>query len=510
MPNKKSKPNASKGKSPAQPPGPAKAAPSAPAAAVEETTPYIPLTLPTPSLTDDFWTKNARAKALILSTLVPGSEAWKIAEPIEIASDIWRALENYFTPMRLKARAKQASVANPSSAIPGATAGASSVTDAGAGASKSEVELVNGKPSSSTNSTSGSAAKKSLEKVDKSIDLPKNKPPKQQQQEGTTSSGPSGQAPSNAEHTRKEPQTFDLKTFDLENFDPETFDYTLIVDEVEKAERALAEIKAEVQAERHGRVEPDPEEQAKFQARIESLAQLRTEIRAWSAEQAQLKAEGRHPSQIPCQCDAPGEGNSVVNAQAPVTAQARGQAQLQSQVEDQPKAQPKAPAPAPTQPKSQPPAPARPKTQAPAPAPAPAPASAPAPAPTDGQAAPSQPAAPAIPRLSTLTPSGRWKAHPVKHDSYLSEHQALVFAQDDQDRKKQIQVAATKVLMQKLPTRDLRLLWAVLYGGEEAPWPGSCSAIIPGVTTLQWQNKSYEMDHKTLGWSWNSKGDEKG
>ena len=78
--------------------------------------------------------------------------------------------------------------------------------------------------------------------------------------------------------------------------------------------------------------------------------------------------------------------------------------------------------------------------------------------------------------------SSSWRATPVVHDSYLTESQALAFAQYDVERKKQIQVAATKVLMQKLPTRDLRFLWAILYGGENAPWPGSSSAIIPGVT----------------------------
>jgi hypothetical protein len=43
-------------------------------------------------------TKNARAKAIIMSTLVPGSEAWKIAEPLEYASDIWKALEQKYGP----------------------------------------------------------------------------------------------------------------------------------------------------------------------------------------------------------------------------------------------------------------------------------------------------------------------------------------------------------------------------------------------------------------------------
>jgi hypothetical protein len=43
---------------------------------------------------------------------------------------------------------------------------------------------------------------------------------------------------------------------------------------------------------------------------------------------------------------------------------------------------------------------------------------------------------------------------------------------DDPSRAK-LQAAATKMLMQKLPTRDMRFLWAVLYGGDNAPWPGT-------------------------------------
>lgn len=33
-----------------------------------------------------------------MSTLVPGSEAWKIAEPLEYAADIWKALEEKYGP----------------------------------------------------------------------------------------------------------------------------------------------------------------------------------------------------------------------------------------------------------------------------------------------------------------------------------------------------------------------------------------------------------------------------
>ncbi|KAK5446745.1 hypothetical protein LTS15_009678 [Exophiala xenobiotica] len=80
--------------------------------------------------------------------------------------------------------------------------------------------------------------------------------------------------------------------------------------------------------------------------------------------------------------------------------------------------------------------------------------------------------------------AAHWKPSPVKHDSFLSEYQALAFAGGDVQRKRQIQLAATKVLMQKLPTRDLRFLWAVMYGGDNTPWPGSLSVVIPGVTTV--------------------------
>ena len=47
---------------------------------------------------DDWSAKNARAKALIMSTIAPGSEAWKIAEPLEYAADIWKALEAKYGP----------------------------------------------------------------------------------------------------------------------------------------------------------------------------------------------------------------------------------------------------------------------------------------------------------------------------------------------------------------------------------------------------------------------------
>lgn len=46
----------------------------------------------------DWLEKNAHAKAIIMSTLIPGSEPWKIAEPLEYAGDIWKALEDRYAP----------------------------------------------------------------------------------------------------------------------------------------------------------------------------------------------------------------------------------------------------------------------------------------------------------------------------------------------------------------------------------------------------------------------------
>ncbi|KIW88165.1 uncharacterized protein Z519_11276 [Cladophialophora bantiana CBS 173.52] len=473
MPNKKSKPNASKGKSPAHPSGPAKAAVSVAPTTPEETTPYIPLTLPKPSIDDDFWTKNARAKALILSTLVPGSEAWKIAEPIEIASDIWRALEDHFTPKRMKAWAKQRSSAEASNTM-------AAVADDGAssGASKSEAEPVNGKLSSSSNSVPSSVPGKLLDNADKYMDMSKDKisiP----RLDGIISSGFSGEVSTNVEDARRALEAFDIadiaksiaKEFDKQQRGAtvhETVHETL----PETTHQSEARMGLEVQ-------------QTQSQAQTEFLSQIRSQIQAHATAHGQVKPQPQAQSQAQAQ--------QQVNVQAQAQIQVQGQSKVKVQVD----AQAQVPAQSQAQPQSQ--AEVQPQVQSHAQGQ------------SQAQPAPSQSAPGAgIPRLSTLTPSGRWKAHPVKHDSYLSEQQALIFARYDEDRKKQIQVAATKVLMQKLPTRDMRLLWAVLYGGEDAPWPGSCSAVIPGVTTLQWQNKSYEMDYKTLGWSWNSKADEKG
>ena len=66
--------------------------------------PDPPLSLPetlnpgTPNPSADWLEKNAHAKAIIMSTLIPGSEPWKIAEPLEYAADIWKALEDRYAP----------------------------------------------------------------------------------------------------------------------------------------------------------------------------------------------------------------------------------------------------------------------------------------------------------------------------------------------------------------------------------------------------------------------------
>lgn len=61
--------------------------------------PFAPLASPANfSSTAEFKAKNARARELLMSTIKPGSEAWKVAEQYELASDIWTALEDAFGP----------------------------------------------------------------------------------------------------------------------------------------------------------------------------------------------------------------------------------------------------------------------------------------------------------------------------------------------------------------------------------------------------------------------------
>jgi hypothetical protein len=75
-----------------------------PLAETEANYPDPPLSIPEklapdgPNPTTEWLEKNAHAKAIIMSTLIPGSEPWKIAEPLEYASDIWKALEDRYAP----------------------------------------------------------------------------------------------------------------------------------------------------------------------------------------------------------------------------------------------------------------------------------------------------------------------------------------------------------------------------------------------------------------------------
>lgn len=312
MPNKKSKSNASKGKAPTS--SEAMQASSSNAHTPTSATPHVAPSLPPPSWSDDFWTKNARAKALIMSTLVPGSEPWEIAEPLELASDIWKALEDKYAPKDGNLKLK--SLKNPKTSDGAADRG----EEPGHSSPASDFigDWVEGKP------------------MDKYLEIYKAKLAKAQ----------SGAAQSNLE---------------------------------------------------------------------ESTGWLKPSDVASMAEHVHKGVESTHSADM---------------------------------AEDQ------------------------------------------------------NASHPAVSSAS----SERWRATPVKHDSYLSESQALTFAQNDVERKKQIQVAATKVLMQKLPIRDLRFLWAVLYGGENAPWPGSCSAVIPGVTTSTWNGKTYE----AMNGTWTSNIHEKG
>lgn len=320
MPNKKSKSNVPKGKAQAPSSSEAQQAPSS--AGRNDALPNA--LLPPPNPTEDFWAKNARAKALIMSTLVPGSEPWKIAEPLELASDIWKALEDKYAPKDRKTKGSGDSSKAGNSTGTGADKSDEHSSGTKSPASDFIGDWVEGKP------------------MDKYLEMYK--------------------------------------------------------DRLAKAQSAIARANAK-DAETKPMAPP---------SNVSALAeQVRKELEA---------------------------------------ADLAGAAQASRQ--------------------SQPP--------------------------------PASSAAAAI--------SYRWRATPVKHDSYLSEGQALAFAQNDVERKKQIQAAATKVLMQKLPTRDLRLLWAVLYGGVSAPWPGSFSPVIPGVTTTIWHDKTYEI----LQGTWNNNTDEIG
>lgn len=318
MPNKKSKSAASKGKA-ASPAVPTQSTSSDPQAKSNPPPPG-PSAGASP-LSEDFKAKNARAKALIMSTLVPGSEPWKIAEPLELASEIWKALEEKYAPKdgSGKATGKKG------------TGGSGDKTDHKGHEHVSSSDFigdwVEGKP------------------LDKYLDLYKS----------------------------------------------------------------------------------------------DILAKAKSDL-----EKANVKVMPPH-----------------------TTSQPSDRQPIPDHVLDEMRAAlfPNGP-----------PEPPRPRVQAAAPS----------------ISAASAASASAPPATSSASPS-QWIASPVRHDSYLSESQALAFASYDVERKKQIQVAATKVLMQKLPSRDLRLLWALLYGGEDAPWPGSWSTVIPGVTQAAVQFRDFQV-----------------
>ncbi|KIX07328.1 uncharacterized protein Z518_01981 [Rhinocladiella mackenziei CBS 650.93] len=276
MPTKKSKANATKGKV-STPSTSTQATKSTPPAPTKSSSSWPPL--PSLSTLDDFGVQNARAKALIMSTLVPGSEPWKIAERLELASDIWKALENKYVPMNGSKRAGLSKTNNETG-------------EEGNDLSSSDFigDWVEGKP------------------MDKYLEMYK---------------------------TKKK-----------------------VKDRDENSRVGLA---------------------------------------ASTPREDNLHRASPVPERVRC-------GDKHENQKA-----------------------------------------ARPG---------------------------------ATPKSSAL-----WRATPVNHGSYLSEGQAWAFASYDVERKKQIQVAATKAMMRKLPTRDLRFLWAILYGGENAPWPGSWSVVIPKITT---------------------------
>ncbi|EXJ95090.1 hypothetical protein A1O1_00208 [Capronia coronata CBS 617.96] len=308
MPNKKSKSSGSKGRAPAS------GTPQIPASDSPTQT-KVPAPTTTSASTEDFKAKNARAKALIMSTLVPGSEPWKIAEPLELASDIWKALEEKYAPKD-------------------GTSRSSGKKNTGA-RDKNENEK---KPSSSVSSSDFMGDWVEGKPLDKYLDL-----------------------------------------------------YKSDILAKAKSDLGIANVEA---------IPHTPK----------SMKQLPIPDHVLDEMRAALFPNG-------------------------------------------------------------PPEPPKPRATTVPPASTPA----------------------AAPSAVSSTTSSQWVASPVRHDSYLSESQALAFASYDLERKKQIQVAATKVLMQKLPTRDLRLLWAVLYGGDDSPWPGSWSTVIPGVTQAAAQLKDFEV-----------------
>lgn len=376
MPSKKSKTNGLKAKSPSAPEL-TQAASSSSSGPVEAPTTtsasHAMPTLPPPNFSDDFWTKNARAKALIMSTLVPGSEAWNIAEPIELPSNIMRALEEKYAP-----------------------------------------KDANGRPLRGKDLAAWDKENRGKEQNTKSGVPPPSDVPAESYDDPTSSN------------------------FIGDFVSGRPMDKYLNVYK-DKLEGSIAS----------GQLKESP---------IATLKDLhKASIGSSLAHIAQTGRDELKPHP-----DLP-----------PVTPFSQLQHPLQPSALSQPRYEVEADLPIP-----------------------------------ESFDLPPQPEA-SIPS-TLLFLSSRGKRQPIEHDSYLSEYQATVFAQNDLDRKKQMQVAVSKSLMQNLPIRELRFLWAVLYGGENAPWPGSFSAVIPGVTNEEWGNMNYDLDYKTCVWSWNRKLEEKG
>ncbi|KAL2431713.1 hypothetical protein ABEF95_013176 [Exophiala dermatitidis] len=374
MPNKKSKSSASRGRT---------AASSSSATPSQQLASSSSSSAPA-AQSEEFKAKNARAKALIMSTLAPGSEPWKIAESLELASDIWKALEEKYAP---KERGS----------------GSGGVTNTNTGTSSGKTGVA------SRSNTADGGDKKEIHKK-----LP---PP------------PVSSSDFIGDWVEGKPLDKYLDLYKSDILAKAKSDLGKVI--------ATANVKLGAQSPHNIRPDQLPvPDNAFVLARLKELLAMK-------------QAPGFPQSGLPTNLK---------------TAHSTPQAV--------PKAAPS--------PRPAPPAPSAPSTESASPA------------------QPAQPAQPAPPTLSAPPPppqthSPQWIASPVRHDSYLSESQALTFASGDLERKKQIQAAATKVLMQKLPTRDLRFLWALLYGGDDAPWPGSWSTVIPGVTQAAAQLKDLKV-----------------
>ncbi|KAL2414687.1 hypothetical protein ABEF95_001649 [Exophiala dermatitidis] len=368
MPNKKSKSSASKGRTA----GPSSSiAPSQPVASSSSSSAPA-------AQSEEFKAKNARAKALIMSTLAPGSEPWKIAESLELASDIWKALEEKYAP---KERGSgSGGVTNTKSGTSSGKTGVASRSNTADGGDKKEINKKLPPPPVSSSDFIGDWVEG--KPLDKYLDLYKS---------------------------------------------------DILAKAKSDLGKVIATANVKLGAQSTHNIRPD---QLPVPDNAFVLAKLKELL-------AMKQAPGYPKSELP---------TNLKTAHS--TPQGVPKAALS--------------------PRPAPPAPSAPSTES---------------------ATPAQPAIPTLsaPPVPPPTHSPQWIASPVRHDSYLSERQALSFASGDLERKKQIQAAATKVLMQKLPTRDLRFLWALLYGGDDAPWPGSWSTVIPGVTQAAAQLKDLKV-----------------